>query len=102
MLREAFPKWLPLLVVVILLCIARFGYEFVYRDGPRSEMTVDMGTIFPKLHGIYSSPQTAALYSDLKDLMRRYGPDFAVFFGGKTRSGATGGEGWACGFTRTV
>ncbi|MBK8428453.1 MAG: hypothetical protein IPL27_21970 [Lewinellaceae bacterium] len=78
MLREAFPKWLPLLVLAILLSVARFGYEFVYRDGPRGEMTVDMGTIFPKLHGIYSSPQTAALYSDLKDLSRRYGPDFAV------------------------
>ncbi len=78
LLRVAFPKWIHLLVLAILLCVARFGYEFVYRDGRRSDMTVDMGTIFPKLHGIYSSPATAALYRDLQDLGQRYGPDFAV------------------------
>jgi len=76
--RNTFPKWIQLVVLIILLGVARFGYEYAYRDGTRSEMTVHLGTIFPKLHGIYSSPATAALYRDLQDLSQRYGPDFAV------------------------
>jgi len=74
----AYPAWLHLASIVLFLGIARFGYEFVYRDGLRSEMTVHLGAIFPKLNGIYSSPETAALYRDLKELRQRYGPDFAL------------------------
>jgi hypothetical protein len=76
--KTTYPAWLNLASIALLLGIARFGYEFVYRDGLRSEMTIDMGTVFPKLNGIYSSPETAALYLDLKNLQQRYGPDFAV------------------------
>lgn len=64
--------------ILLLLVIGRFSYEFVYRDGRRSEMTVNLGTIFTKLDGIYSSPETAGLYLNLDSLSRRYGPDFVV------------------------
>lgn len=64
--------------ILILLVVAWFNYEFVYRDGRRSEMTEHLGNFFPKLQGIYSTPETAALYRDLLDLNRKYGSDFAV------------------------
>lgn len=75
---KVYPKRLPLVQVILLLGIARFSYEFVYRDGLRSEMTTNMGTVFPKLQGIYSSPEKAALYRDLQNLVQRYGPNFTV------------------------
>ncbi len=75
---EGYPKWLPWVQIVLLLGVARFSYTFVYRDGLRSEMNTNLGTVFPKLQGIYSSPETAALYLDLKDLSRRYGANFTV------------------------
>lgn len=64
--------------ILLLVAVARFNYEFVYRDGRRSEMTEHLGAIFPKLHGIYSTPETAALYRDLFELHRKYGPNFTV------------------------
>lgn len=64
--------------ILLLVAVARFNYEFVYRDGRRSEMTEHLGAIFPKLQGIYSTPETAALYRDLFELHRKYGPNFTV------------------------
>ncbi len=64
-----------LLALVALLTIFRFGYEFVYRDGRRSEMTENLGRIFPALSGIYSNAETADLYKELKMLADRYGPN---------------------------
>ena len=63
-------------MLMVLLLSFRVGHEFVYRDGRRSEMQVPMGTIFPALSGIYSDPETAELYRDLKQLAERYGPNF--------------------------
>jgi hypothetical protein len=62
--------------VISLAAVFRYAYEFVYRDGRRSEMTVSMGAIFPPLSGIYSDQETASLYLDLKQLTARYGPNF--------------------------
>ena len=66
--------WRVALALAALLAVFRYGYEFVYRDGRRSEMTVEMGTIFPAMNGIRSDTATAALYRDLRDLAGRYGP----------------------------
>ena len=74
--RRPRPFWVPLITLTMLLALFRLGYEFVYRDGPRSAMQVHLGDIFPKLNGIYSSTETAALYRELHDLAARYGPDF--------------------------
>lgn len=63
-------------VLIALLLAFRVGYEFVYRDGRRSEMLEPMGAIFPPLSGIYSDRETAELYRDLKALTKRYGPNF--------------------------
>lgn len=68
---------LPGLLLLILLTF-RIGFEFVYRDGGRSAMTVHLGAVFPKLSGIYSSPQTQELYQDLKALATKYGSNFSV------------------------
>lgn len=64
------------LSLTVLVAVFRYGYEFVYRDGRRSEMTVEMGAIFPVMQGIRSDTATAALYLDLKHLAERYGPSF--------------------------
>lgn len=54
------------------------GYQWVYRDGHRDDMTALLGHVFPALSGIYTTPQKAALYADLAALAKRYGPDFTV------------------------
>ena len=64
--------------ILLLLAVARFNYEFVYRDGLRSDMTEHLGAVFPALQGIYSTPETAALYRDLRNLTQRYGQNFVV------------------------
>lgn len=71
-----FAPYSAFLMLLILLLSFRISHEFVYRDGRRSEMTESMGSIFPKLSGIYSDPETAELYQDLKQLANRYGPNF--------------------------
>jgi hypothetical protein len=62
--------------IVVLLGVFRYAYSFVYRDGPRSQMTESMGQIFPSLSGIYSDKETAELYLDLKKLVAKYGANF--------------------------
>ncbi|MDX2133802.1 MAG: hypothetical protein SFV52_03420 [Saprospiraceae bacterium] len=63
---------------VALVVVFGVALRYVYRDGPRSHMTVHLGAVFPRLAGIYSSATTADLYRDLADLHRRYGDRFAV------------------------
>ncbi len=68
--------WRSVVALAALLAVFRYGYEFVYRDGRRSDMTVEMGRIFPAMNGIRSDTASAALYLDLHDLAERYGPMF--------------------------
>ena len=77
--QRAYPR-MPLngvnvAALVILLAVFRYSYEFVYRDGRRSEMNTHLGQVFPALHGIYSTPGKGRLYLDLKKLAARY-PNF--------------------------
>ena len=64
-----------LALLLILLAVFRLGYEFVYRDGRRSDMRIPLGAVFPRLGGLYSRGETAALYLDLKNLTMQY-PNF--------------------------
>jgi len=73
-----FLKYSGFMMLFATLIAFRIGYEFVYRDGRRSNMTEEMGATFPKLSGIYSDRETAELYQDLKALVGRYGPNFKV------------------------
>jgi hypothetical protein len=68
-------SWMSLLA---LLVIFRVGYEFVYRDGRRQNMTEDMGVVFTPLNGIRSDKETAELYANLRLLSQKYGPHFKV------------------------
>ncbi len=68
--------WAPAGALILLLAVFRWGYAFVYRDGPRAAMTEHLGAIFPSLTGIYSTPETAEKYRELRDLTARYGPHF--------------------------
>ena len=65
-------------LAAVLLTVFRVGYEFVYRDGLRSEMTEDLGSVFSPLTGICSDTATVSLYSDLKELDARYHGQYAV------------------------
>lgn len=62
------------IVLLGLLCVFRYAYEFVYRDGRRSEMNMDMGSVFPSFRGIRSDKTSLALYQELKTLSSKYGP----------------------------
>jgi hypothetical protein len=58
----------------LLLGVFGYAYTFIYSDGKRSEMHSDLGKVFPKLSGIYTSEAHAALYQDLKETVARFGP----------------------------
>lgn len=62
----------------LLVLVFRFGYTYVYRDGPRWNMNNDLGVIFPKLDGIQSSAEKAALYGEFKRFTAEIGHNFAV------------------------
>jgi hypothetical protein len=66
------------LVLVGLMGLFGYAYQFVYRDGPRREMHAHLGEVFPKLSGIYSSMKTLSLYRDLAALNAQYGPHCTV------------------------
>ncbi len=68
----------PAAAVVAALLLFGYSYQWVYRDGHRSEMTAHLGDIFPALRGIYSTPQKAALYRELANLTNRHGPNWTV------------------------
>lgn len=71
-------KYFRFAILLALLLTFRVAFEYVYRDGRRSSMTEPMGLVFPKLSGIYSSPESVAIYQDLKRLSVKYGPNFTV------------------------
>jgi len=65
-------------MLAMLLLAFRVGFEFVYRDGNRSEMMTSLGAVFPKMTGIYTDEESVARYKELKQLAEKYGNHFAV------------------------
>ncbi len=61
-----------------LLLVFRYGYEYIYRDGQRSQMQYSLETLFPKLKYIYSDAATFEKYRELKELTRQYEGCFSV------------------------
>lgn len=61
-------------IVTIIAFVALFyrGYQNVYMDSPRSELTYTMGTIFPQLSGIKSDAATYNKYAEMKTLAEQY------------------------------
>ncbi len=57
-----------ILAVFSLVFVFRIGYEDVYRDGQRGEMTAEMGAVFPRLAGIRSDSATFKKYASLKKI----------------------------------
>lgn len=74
--RGAWQSWLQPVYFALLLGVFGFAYTFLYNDGKRSDAQVHLGTIFPKLQGIYTSAAHAGLYRDLQQLATQFGPHF--------------------------
>jgi hypothetical protein len=53
------------------------GYQTIYRDSDRTQLTYDMGAVFPQLVSIKSDQETFEKYSELKTLASEY-PNFTV------------------------
>ena len=74
--------WLALVCGVIMF---RTGYERPYvfpaRDMPRSSLTHDAGTVFPRLTGVLVDAQSLELLRELRDLRARYGPNYKTLPG---------------------
>jgi hypothetical protein len=64
-------------IIITLLCSFHYGYQFIYRDGKRSEMHYHLGEIYPKLQGIYSDSDTYLKYRSLQEMFKKY-PDATV------------------------
>ena len=72
----AMQRGIRVALLLAMILVFRYGYATIYRDEPRAEHSCNLGTVFPKLQGIKSSPQTCALYTDVKQLADKYGPNF--------------------------
>lgn len=59
---------------VLLAFITTFsmGYQTVYNDSDRAELTYNMGEVFPRLSGIKSDAATYTQYQQLKTLSEKY------------------------------
>lgn len=64
-------------VVALYLAVFFVGYQTLYRDSERSELTYSMGEVFPQLGFIKSDRATYEKYSELKQLAQLH-PDFTV------------------------
>lgn len=53
------------------------GYQTIYRDSDRAQLTYTMGAVFPQLATIKSDKETFEKYSELKELASVY-PNFTV------------------------
>ncbi|MFN8393238.1 MAG: hypothetical protein U0176_01045 [Bacteroidia bacterium] len=64
-------------MVVVLGCMGALNL-YVYHDGKRSEITHDLGEVFPKLSHIKAGPEQFANYSELKMLIGKYPQPYTV------------------------
>ncbi len=83
MVKERAAPWLHVpgglwhgILVIVLVSTFRFAYEYVYRDGQRADLNMELSIVFPKLKHIYSDPQTFEKYRELKQLRQKYGDRF--------------------------
>ena len=65
-------------LLLALLFSFRYAYEFIYRDGRRSQMNQAMEEVFPKLKYIYSDKATFEKYTELYQLHQQYDSCFTV------------------------
>ena len=61
-----------LFILVIYLGTFFIGYQNVYMDSKRGELTYAMGDIFPQLKGVRSDEETYSKYSEFKELASEY------------------------------
>jgi len=64
-------------ILLTFLITFYIGYQTIYRDAPRDQLTYDMGTVFPQLSTIKSDEATFNKYEELKHLAKKY-PNFTV------------------------
>lgn len=58
--------------LVLILIIFWFGYQNLYRDSNRNQLSYKMEAVFPQLKFIKSDKRTFDKYSELKDLSEKY------------------------------
>ncbi|WP_435579514.1 hypothetical protein [Gilvibacter sp.] len=58
-------------LLAFVVCFS-IGYQTVYNDSDRSELTYSMGDVFPRLAGIKSDAETHQQYQELKTLSQQY------------------------------
>ena len=60
-------EWMPPIMAGLLISAFCFAYQFIYRDGDRSEMKEHLVSVYPGLEGIYSDRETKDKLSELKE-----------------------------------
>lgn len=65
----------------LALTLQTLAYRHPYREAPRAQLVVDLGTIEPRLSAIRGSERGAALLTELRELTERHGAPFALLPG---------------------
>ncbi len=70
---------IPVAAILLVGYLITFGigYQYIYRDSPRKELTHNMGEVFPQLATIKSDKSTYEKYTELKQLSTKY-PKFTA------------------------
>ena len=65
-------RWASVAVLATFLAVFWVGYQTIYNDSNRAELTYNMGDIFTRLSGIKSDEATYKQYQQLKQLDAKY------------------------------
>ena len=72
------PRYFFGILGIYVVWVFAMLYQFPYRDETRLEQTYDLGTIFPKLEGIYAGPEMLDKSEELTRLHQEYPGSFTV------------------------
>ena len=65
-------KWTALLITSLYIGTFYYGYQFPYREQPRSKLIYPLGDVFPRLKTIKTNKKTFDKYIALKALSNKY------------------------------
>jgi len=75
--KDRMPSWVSGTSLLLFLAVFLIGYQTIYRDAERNELTYTLGGVFPQLKFIKSDKETHDKLVELKRLASKY-PNFTV------------------------
>lgn len=65
-------KWAAILIIALYLGTFYYGYQYPYREKPRSQLSYSLGEISPRLKTIYTNKERYDKFKELIEISKRY------------------------------